>query len=292
MMIHRLAVHEEFRPARQNYVMPPHNEQWGVEQDFDRWLRESRYITDDPREADWDYLPIYWNRYYINNNWGGRTDELQSEVLRLVSHNRATFTICEYDVRDMQPQLDLCNMLVFTASRRAANGSVDIPLLCSPHPMSEGPRPVKKWLASFVGNLRAHSPRPEMAEVLVGRPDCCILDGQHGPGFFVNLLLSSYIALAPAGHGGQSFRFYEAMQLGIVPLLLGALDARPFKEWIDWERASLYLPDARALNGLLDAYEGREWELVHMGRLARDVYDRCLAYGRWCEFVIKELERE
>lgn len=287
MKIYRLPVHSRFQPDRQNFMSPPHATQWGVEQDFEDWLRRSEYITDGPGQADYDYLPIFWNRIYCNWNWGqDGLDEIQSEILRLVSRNRPTFTICEYDIKAMQP-FDLCGMLIFTSSRQCEGTGIDIPLLCSLH-YAPTPQPGRRWLASFVGNLNTFSPRPEMAEALGDRADCHVEHADKGTGYFLSVLLDSYLALCPRGHGGQSFRFYEAMQVGIAPLLIGDLDTRPFKKWLPWDRVSLYQSDVAGLSEYLDRLVDKS-ELVDMGKRARDMYLHCLQFGQWPRYVIKEL---
>lgn len=282
-----LPVDQQFQPDRQNYRMPTHGADRGVEQDWIEWaVQQPGLITDNPKEADWDLFQPFWNRYYIQS-WGQeRLEELQNEILRLVSRNRPTFTICEYDIQDMQKFFDLCGMVVFTASRRNDDHpyNIDIPLLCSPHELP-GRMPEKRFLASFAGNLKTDGIRMEMREVFEGQGDVQVLDGNWGTGFFVNLLLSSYIALAPRGHGGQSFRFYEAMDLGIVPYHIGMPDTRPFKQWIDWDECSLYAPTVEDVQ-----LERDKIDLAQMGWNAKGVYRNHLQYGEWCPYVLKELE--
>jgi len=288
MKIHILPVDSKFQPSRQNFRMPTHGRDWNVERDFYSWLlNHPQLIAAKPEEADWDYLPFFWNLLYINWNWGeGHRGEIQAEILRLVSRNRPTFTICEYDIRDMQPFYDLCNMVTFTASRRndKHKENIDVPLLCSQHALPPS-MPTKQYLASFAGNLKTDGIRMEMQEVLAGRGDVRIVDGNNGPGFFVNLMLSSYIALAPRGHGGQSFRFYEAMDLGVVPYHIGTPDTRPFKPWIDWNECSLYAPTVSDMH-----LPQNESQLKHMGWMAHKTYHEKLQYGKWCGYVLKELE--
>jgi hypothetical protein len=286
MKIHILPVSREFQPDKQNYRMPTHGADKGVEQDFLEWLGSNPgFVAEREIDADWSYLPIFWNRLYINWAWGQEgLDKIQAEIERLVSRSRPTFTICEYDIAAMQPFYDLCGMTVFTSSRRGAEPTgIDIPLLCSSHSLP--PRmPEKRFLASFIGNLQTDGIRMEMQERFAGRGDVEILNGNRGTEFFVDLMLSSYIALAPRGHGGQSFRFYEAMDLGIVPYHIGTPDTRPFKKWIDWDRCSLYAPSVK------DVYLPKdEMKLKHMGWNAHNVYREQLQYGRWCQYVVKEL---
>lgn len=284
--IYTLPVHPEFQPDHQNFTSSP-LQQYGVEQDFLWWLQAHPELqASEPAEADWDYLPLFFNRIYVNA-WGKDTYAVQAEILRLVSRNRPTFTIAEYDLHTFHPDLDLCSMAVFTASRRGELG-IDIPLLCSPHPIPS-PLPDKRWLASFVGNLNTFTPRPEMAEALAGRGDVWLEHASKGIDYFAQVMLQSYIGLAPRGYGGASFRFYEAMQLGVVPLLIGDLDTRPFKRWLPWDAVSLYLPDCAKLNELLDSVDAQD--LALMGVQAQRMYQDALAFGKWPEYVLKELER-
>lgn len=285
MKIYTLPVRPEFQPDHQNFTSSP-LQQYGVEQDFLWWLQVHPELqVASEAESDYSYLPLFFNRIYVNA-WGKDTYAVQAEILRLVSRNRPTFTIAEYDLHTFHPELDLCGMTVFTASRRGELG-IDIPLLCSPHSIPS-PLPEKRWLASFVGNLGAFSPRPEMAEALASRNDCHLEHASKGTDYFANLMLQSYIGLAPRGYGGASFRFYEAMQLGVVPLLIGDLDTRPFRRWLPWDAVSLYLPDCKGLNDLLDSVDAQD--LALMGVQAQRMYNDALGYGKWESYVLKELE--
>jgi hypothetical protein len=282
LKIYILPVHNDFRPQH-GFIAPAHNSDFGVENDFECWLREHpEYITHNPDEADWMYLSIYWNRYYCQY-WGNHTDELQDEILKLVSRNRPTFTIVEYDPQVMQPNIDLCNMTIFTASRQGEKG-IDIPLLCSPH--QEIPLPDdRRCLASFMGKFETSDYRSKMQEKLKHRPDI-ILFPSMGTRAYVELMANSEIALAPRGHGGQSFRFYEAMQFETVPFLIGDLDTRPFKKWIDWDACSLYTDNMNEIEAILDS--GRDWRA--MGREARRLWQDELHYGKLEPYIIKVLD--
>jgi len=284
MKIYILPIHNDFRPQH-GFIAPAHNLDYGIENDFECWLREHpEYITWDANEADYHYLPIYWNRYYCQY-WGEHTDELQAEILKLVSRDKPTFTICEYDPQVMQPHLDLCNMTIFTASRQGEKG-IDIPLLCSPH--QEIPLPDNRcYLASFMGKFETSDYRGKIQERINHRPDVILFPGM-GTKAYAELMANSEIALAPRGHGGQSFRFYEAMQFETVPFLIGDLDTRPFKKWIDWDACSLYTGDVNEIESIMDS--GRDWRT--MGREARRLWQDELHYGKWEKYVIKVLSNE
>jgi hypothetical protein len=286
MKIHLLPAGDALRPAGQPFKYPSHNADYGVEQDFYRYLcSRTDLLTRDPREADWHFLPVYWTRWHLNHDYG-RTgvDELRGAVQGLVTRDERTFTICQYDDG---PLVDLGSSVVFLASRKSDAG-VDIPLLSSPHRRPLWP-PGKRYRASFIGRLATHPIRQRMADALRHVPDVRVVDGDQGPRAFVRLTLASYSALAPRGYGGSSFRFFEAMQLGVCPILIGDYDTRPFKSDIDWEGFSFLVRDPDELPALLDRVS--RLEMADRGRRAAEAYRRDIAFGRWCRHVIGELQR-
>jgi len=286
MKIHVLPVPQVLRPSAQPFCYPKHNQDYGVEQDFFEYVVGSpRLLTDDPHEANWHYLPVFWTRWHLNRDYAkhGR-EELQEAVDRVMQDDGKTFTICQYDDG---PLTDVGRAIQFLASRQTPEGR-DVPLLSSPHKKPFW-NPRKKYLASFVGRVSTHPVRARMAEALHGLSNVFIFDGDRGPRFFVRRTMASYLALAPRGYGGSSFRFFEALQLGVVPLLIGELDTRPFKRFIDWELCSFYTSDPENLAAFMDTLDPDR--LIDMGRRGAEMYRDCLAFGKWCGFVLRELEQ-
>ena len=285
MKIYILSVKYQFQPRTQPFKYPKHNRNFGVEQDFLKYLLKHKELTvGSSATADWHYLPIYWTRWHLNHNYGkSGLSELQREVNRLILDDSKTFTICQYDDG---PLVDLGATSIFLASRKNAEG-IDIPLLCAAHrkPLF---KPSKKYLASFMGRLSNHPLRQQMAEFLRDREDVYVYDGIKATRYFVHRTLESYIALCPRGYGGGSFRFFEAMQLGVVPFLIGDLDTRSFKKFINWNELSLFSQSASEINDILDSL--RKADLRLMGEKAAEFWEKELTYQKWCKYVFKELE--
>ena len=159
-------------------------------------------------------------------------------------------------------------------------------MLCASHgvpPMAYG----KRYLASFVGNIGTSGWREGMREALEGYGGVLVEHAQSGSAHFRDVMAASCVALAPRGFRGQSFRFYEAMDMGVAPVLVGDMDTRPFKAWIDWDSCSYYVPDPAGLPGFLDGLdlEGAQAK----GREAARVYHGELRFGRWCRYAALEL---
>jgi hypothetical protein len=127
-----------------------------------------------------------------------------------------------------------------------------------------------------------------MAAALRDRTDCVIHNGNIGTRAYVKMLLQSKLALAPRGYGGSSFRLFEAMQLGVAPVVIGDLDTRPFKRFLPWHEASIYVDNIDGLNAALE--EKTDEELIEMGIRAAELYRNHLTYRKWCPYVLKELQ--
>lgn len=285
MKIFVLPLSERFQPNKQPFKYPSHNPDFGVEQDFHSFiLSRPEIVATSAKTADWHYLPIYWTRWHLNNNFGQfGLSELQHEVDRVILNSARTFTVCQYDDG---PLADLGTSTILLSSRKSKKG-IDVPLLCASHRKLFF-RAKKKYLASFVGRLSTHPVRQEMYDTLKTREDVYIHDGQRRRSFYVRKILESFVALCPRGYGGSSFRFFEAMQLGVVPCLIGDLDTRPFKQQIDWDEVSLWSSSILDLGDLLDSVNPAK--LVAMGARAETIYKDKLRYQKWCSYAIKELE--
>jgi hypothetical protein len=283
--IYILPVKDEFQPPTIPVIYPSHNIGFkDAEETYLSYLKSHpEIITDNPMEADWYYLPVFWTHWLVSHNFGNKDlYKLQNECHRVLIDDNKTFTIYEYAE---QPKVDIGKTTTFLGSRTSPNG-LDIPLLCALHnPITSFS---KKYLASFVGSITTHPIRQEIKELLEKRDDVLIADSSHGLNYFVSTLLESYIALCPRGYGGASYRFYEAMQLGTVPFLIGDIDHRPFKKYLDWDKISFYTNNITDVESIITS-KNKE-ELLEMGIHAKKVYDEEFANGNWCKYITMELE--
>ncbi len=290
MKIYILPVHGNYQPANQPFLYPKYNDDYGVEQDFLAYLlANTNLITLNAQKADWHYLPIFWTRYHLNRRRRHQgLPELQEEINRLIQDDKRTFTVCQFDDG---PIVDIGKTLQCLSSRKNSKTfGIDIPLLASPIPnLSNHLHEIKKsYLASFTGQFKNHPIRPELKSLLKNRSDVYFEDGDFGIEVFVHQIIASKIGICPRGYGGSSFRLYEVMQLGRIPLMVGDVDIRPFKQFINWEDVSFYVDNAEGVSSLLDYALTRN--LDKMGILARKTWES-LQYQNWCKYLLLEIEK-
>jgi hypothetical protein len=285
----------KIRPLRQDHIYPAHNKDYGIEQDFLIWLKKQKHLlTDNPAEANWHYLPVYYTRWHINHSFAKDAEgipELQTAVDSVLMDDAKTFTITQFDGGTL---LNLGNTIEFTAARKTNQG-IDVPILCSPHRKPLIPLQ-KQHLAAFNGALDTHPIRKQLEEKYKENKDIIVGGGLPtrfykrwfwGMSFNINII-RSYVALCPRGTSCNSFRFFEAMQLGTAPVLIGDVDVRPFKNFIPWDDISYYASSIDELDAQLGKLDKQE--ALQKGKKAFDYWKNELCYQKWCKYVIKELE--
>jgi len=295
LKIYILKVPQFLQPSTQPFAYPSHNRDYGIEQDFLFWLNKHPSVTtNNPADANWHYLPVFWTRWHISHQFGQDIESLefiQKEVNKVIIDDSKTFTITQFDGGTL---LQLGKTVEFTAAR-TVNSGIDVPLLCSLHK-----RPLfavqKKYIASFNGSIWTHPLREELKNkyqnnknILVGGalPTRFYIRWIQGFQYNINTI-ASYVALAPRGTSCNSFRFFEAMQFGVATLLLGDIDARPFKNFIDWDSISYFASSIDALDNILRNLNKKE--ALQKGKNAAKMFKSDLYYQQWCKYVLKELD--
>jgi hypothetical protein len=114
---------------------------------------------------------------------------------------------------------------------------------------------------------------------------------------FLGGLAASRLSLCPRS-GDTSvirYRFYEAMSMGRVPVLIGDESVLPFADRIDYDKCALWLEEDKvenvgpALKEWLAAHTDEQ--ILDMGRYGREMWHKYLARDRWPELwtlVVKE----
>ena len=246
-------------------------------------MKEYPFTVREIKEAEYVYIPFFWTRYHLRNNYGlTGLEELQAAVDRIEELGLPTFTVCQYDDG---PLVRLENCKIFLGSRKTQE-DLDAPLLATRLP---GRVVVNdsKYSFNFIGRQDTHRIRGELIAALNERGNSFVQVERISARRYAKVLHQSEITLAPRGYGGSSFRFYEAIQAGSIPWLIGDIDTRPFKSQIQWDEYSIY---SRTVPEFIQQFEELTQERVRLMRhKVRTTLKPVLRLGHWNQLLIREL---
>lgn len=246
-MIRMLAVPEELRSRPSAY---PEHSTTGIEQYFYQFAERRLDL-----QTTLPYLPIFWTANYF-----GQQREERSATLHAVQRAQqvldslaglSCFTVVQADeIYEHVP----ASVTVFGAG---GDGHIPIPLLTDPCAPSGRARDV---LCSFVGAVEVGGAgariRRRMMALMTGRPGFemharpwqntpewyasphCV-NGQEYVRSYRDLLSRSIFTLCPRGYGPTSFRLYEAIQTGSIPVYIADEFWLPFTDELDWTAFAL-----------------------------------------------------
>jgi hypothetical protein len=182
------------------------------------------------------YLPIFWTDFFLHAQVHKYTprqfEKIQSLIRRVLDEEldegKRYFTLLEYDHPIWDWHLFPRNVLVFSAG---GGGDIPVPLLKGSPPLESRE---KNILLSFVGRLDGASNQGEvrsrMHEALKGAALFT-----SGPGWR-DLMARSVFSLCPRGLGRASFRLYEALSVGSIPVYIwDDVEWLPYRDELPWD---------------------------------------------------------
>jgi hypothetical protein len=237
---------------------PPHADDL-LESYFHDWLTRRRVAI-----PGWTYLDVYWTSLYVNRDQAKRPydrDRL-SRALAALPRGRY-FTLVQY-VGGIAERLPEATVVFSAGSAKGAPrrggaptgtprpgedlwaAPVCVPLIYEDRSgtivrLRDNP---KTLFCTFVGSPGTHPARARMIEALRGRPGVEIhtsawTNRVSGPAadLFLDRTSRSVFTLCPRGHGPTSFRFYEAMALGSIPVYVWEdYPWLPYRDLVDYDR--------------------------------------------------------
>jgi Exostosin family len=204
------------------------------------------YLRRNEIRSNWVYLPIFWTNLQNHPGFSSKKANYQillNRALENMASDTTYFTIVQHDDG---PQLHVPNLIVFGA----CTGTIPLPLIYedTSQRLLSSPRLPKDLLASFVGTYTTHSIRQKMLTEMRTKTDIHfhaksaweVKVAPSDSDAFVEITSRSKFCLAPRGYGRSSFRFVEALQLGVVPVYLwDDIEWLPYKETLDYSKFSV-----------------------------------------------------
>lgn len=277
-----LPVPASFQPKSHTYA--GFSGPWIEQYFYKYWLRHGKNFSERFSRI---YVPIFWTDYYVRSKNQNPKQELQEFLNNSLDPRKNYFTVVQNDLGILESTPK--NLLVFSAG---GTGDVPIPLLKGTIPYRNKP---KKWLCSFMGSTdteQGHfNTRKLMCEALKNEPLFFWSKGSLKD--FYKITQESVFTLCPRGFGPTSFRLYESMALGSIPVYVWH-NTRwlPFSEQIDWEKLAIIIP-IEQIRKLPEILNNHSPELIReRQRYIKQVYNTFFTYKGTAKQIIHFLTKE
>ena len=236
------------------------------------------------------YVPVFWTDLFLHAQTHRFTPgqfvrfnaAIRDLLDRQLADDRCYFTLLEYDHMMWDWHLFPRNVAVFSAG---GWGDIPIPLLKGSPAFACPPKDIP---LSFVGRLDGASDvsgvRSRMAAELRGH--ALFATGPH----WRDLMARSTFSLCPRGLGRASFRLYEALSVGSIPIYLwDDCEWLPYRNDIDWEEIaiSLNIAEVARLPALLASYSPAR--IASMQRHIAMLYDDYFTLAGMCRQIMKQV---
>ncbi len=268
-----------------NYpTYPPYHEGAYIEEYFfNFFIKNLEKFTKGERY----FLPIWWTDLYIGNK---HKDGTIQKYLDSLDKDLKYFTVTQHD-NAIQENYNL-DLLHYSAGGN--KGDKWLPLCCSP---IKNPQPKNRDIfASFIGYL-SHK-RQVLLQPLTTQPNKYVIGGrgfwraevpQNEETQFMDMMSRSVFALCPRGFGATSFRLYEAMQFGTIPIYISDRHCLPWDDELDWSEFCVVIgaDEVSNLDSILSGFS--EDKIKSMSNKVMELYPKYFSLEGICDNILKRI---
>jgi len=245
-------------------------------------------------------IPIHWTAVYNyrsseglgNNTPNGNLRKSLREYLSGLDPREKYFVVCTHD--DAPSEGLPPDTLVFGAGGNSNRINIPIPLTCGPH--GEIGDFLRTIPLSFVGSL-THPLRYTMSQSLQGRQGVFINATDWTPtvetnriDLFKQVTERSIFSLCPRGYGATSYRLYEAMQLGAIPVYLSDKHLLPWSDEIDWNSFSIVIHASEFHNILQMTLGQTASDVRKMQEVLSNIWDKHFSIQATSHHILKRVK--
>mgnify|MGYP001616820289 CR=1 FL=1 len=200
-------------------------------------------------------FPTYLELFHSN----GQRDNIEACIRYVIDKypdNPVSFQWNHDDDAASMPFLNKLPANVFVLNFNTSNETRNDILLPFWAIQTNVPPTEKRFKAGFIGYIGGVSCRRALKRTVYGRDGYFVHDTTHAAKMLTDLyqrtLGSFKFSLCPRGGGLSSYRFYESIQCGSIPVLFSDGAVLPYSD-IGWEDFSVRLPEAACTSfGVID----------------------------------------
>ena len=228
----------EFLISRDDATYPPYHNGEYLEEYFVRKFKEEK------PKSEHLLIPVHWTAVFNYRSKEGLGPDTPNGLLRKGLFNKLAslpkdkkyFTVSTHD--DAPQGAFPKDTKHFFAGGNSLLGTDPIPLICSKLKFNLDPQ--KLIFCSFVGS--ATNPIRNQALESLSKKEGYLINAFHWrpdvtqdqQKLFIDVTARSRFTLCPRGYGATSYRLYEAMQLGSIPVYISDKHMLPWSDEIDW----------------------------------------------------------
>lgn len=247
-------------------------------------------------ETGYTFLSINWTDLYGHIAKGnGKIQRVLNQLGDFLPQNRKYFTVSQHDD---SPKEKLPPETVNFSAGGNINNTIPIPLICgddlTSHCLEET---CKDIFGSFVGSI-THPIRNIMFETLSDKGDYkfTIKDkwtaeiSQNEQNAFIDITKRSKFTLCPRGYGATSWRLYEAMQLGSVPVYIYDKLHLPYQSEINWNDICVlvHVNDIKNIDDILKSISDEKYNAMVSN--IKNIYPVFFNLDYMCRYILDTLK--
>ena len=228
----------KFRPKASFPVYPPYHKGLYLEEYFCN-VYENCVEDFNPKRV---FIPVHWTNCYKDSN--DQPVKGLQETIDALLPTYDYFTVCTHD--DAPRERLPVDAYVYAAGGNA--GGIPIPLGCGDVPKEDLKDEERDIFASFVGST-THPIRHLMYKSIQADPKYLVNLKRWTPSiteeyqeYYKDIMRRSEFALCPRGYGATSYRMYEAMQFGAIPVYISDVFWIPFENEVNWYEFCVMIP--------------------------------------------------
>tara|TARA_B110000003_G_C16613520_1_gene520387 strand:- start:102 stop:980 length:879 start_codon:yes stop_codon:yes gene_type:complete len=247
------------------------------------------------------YIPIQWTNYLVKQNYGRDIQDLNNYLKLNLKSEEKYFTIVQYSGG---PLIELENTLIFsmggTMNTKLGKNSKVIPLPLLYDSNLKKADLEKKYIASYIGRP-THKIRTKLEDRITSNEKFYIKNitsmnssiSKENLELFEKLIKESYFSICPRGYGPTSFRLYESIQMGTVPIYISDKFFLPYIEFLDWSEFAILLKSRkisslpRKLNNLIES--GEYFRLKDSLDKVSEKYFNFLYMSKYIKSIVEKL---
>ena len=283
---------KHFRPKRHLEYPPHQGEENLIEEFFFQFIKKNNQYRKSNKIY---YIPIFWTNYFIKNNYGKniRLLKIFIRIFNFFTKKFTKFTIVQYAGGTKVP---IDNTIIFSSagsylSQIGENSDyVPIPLISKSHkqPNIEN----KKYKVGFIGR-NTHRFREELFKNFSKMEDYKIeiVEKYNNITKFEDVLNNSIFTLCPRGTSPTSFRLYEAIESGSVPIYISDEFWLPFENKINWNEFCIFINPNEinqiptVVDSLIESSKYKE-----MAKKGKEVYENFFTMEKISQEIIRIIE--